>query len=111
MLRRLIRRTLESAGYDVVDASNGDAALKHLQSDALRPDIIVTDGVMPGLRVGELLRLLPSLAPAARVLIISGYTDEAVVRHGILDAGLPFLQKPFSPDALLRKVREVLDLP
>ena len=66
---------------------------------------------MPGPSGRELLEKATVLRPGLKVLFLSGYTEEAIVRHGVLGAGLPFLHKPFTPDALVRKVREVLDAP
>ena len=66
---------------------------------------------MPGMSGRELAQSLESLHPDIRVLYMSGYTDDAIVRHGLLDQEIAFLQKPFTPDALMRKVRGVLDAP
>jgi FixJ family two-component response regulator len=73
--------------------------------------ILVTDVVMPGMGGREVAEALTLERPEIRVLYISGYTDEAIGRHNVLEPGVFFLQKPFSTDALLRKVREVLDSP
>ena len=72
-------------------------------------DLMVVDVVMPEISGPELVRQLAPLRPGTHVLYISGYTDEAIVHHGIPESGAAFLQKPFLPDALARKVREVLD--
>jgi DNA-binding response OmpR family regulator len=72
-------------------------------------DLAVVDVVMPEMSGPDLVRRIRLLVPEMRVLFISGYTDEAIVHHGIPESGVPFLQKPFLPDSLARKVREILD--
>ncbi len=108
-VRRLSCRVLESHGYTVLAAGRGDQAL-HVASRHTGPiQLLVTDVVMPGMSGRELAKRLSSLRPATKVLYLSGYTDDAIVRHGVLEPGVSFLQKPFTPAALARKVREVLD--
>ncbi len=70
--------------------------------------LLVTDAIMPHMGGCELAQHLAGLRPEMKVLFTSGYTDDAIFRHGVLDAGLPFLQKPFSPQALVCKIQEVL---
>src|ERR1019366_5290327 len=71
--------------------------------------LMLTDVIMPGMIGSQLAAHLSAIRPEMRVLYVSGYTDDAIVRHGVLDPGLAFLQKPFSPRTLARKVGEVLD--
>lgn len=108
-VRRLTRMILEMNGYEVLEATNGNEALAIYKKHRGRFDLIVTDVVMPNMSGPELARTLEALSPGIKVLYLSGYTDDAIVRHGLLDQKMAFLQKPFTPDALLRKVREVLD--
>ncbi len=108
-LRRVAERILLRDGYNVLVAGSGSEALT-LAQDSRRPiDIIATDVVMPGLGGRELVRRLLELHLDAKVLFMSGYTDDAVLRHGIPEPGTAFLQKPFSGLALTRKIREILD--
>ncbi|HVH68614.1 MAG TPA: PAS domain S-box protein [Gemmatimonadales bacterium] len=108
-VRTLARRSLEGRGYRVLDASDGPAALALSARHAGRIDLLVTDVVMPGMSGRELAERLAPQRPSMKVLYTSGYTDDTMVRQGVLTAGVAFLQKPFIPDTLARKVREVLD--
>jgi two-component system cell cycle sensor histidine kinase/response regulator CckA len=108
-LRELIREILEQGGYKVVVACDGREALSAgLEFDGAI-DLLITDVVMPELNGRELAEHLTRNCSKVQVLFMSGYTDDAVVRHGVLEEGAYFLQKPFTADALLRKVREILD--
>ena len=108
-LRPLVKGLLERQGYRVLEAANTDEALA-IAIDHVSPiHLLITDVVMPGASGRELARRLAHLRPEIRVLYVSGYTDDAIVHHGMLEPGLSFLQKPFTPSALARKVREVLD--
>ncbi len=119
-VRKLTRRMLEARGYTVLVAASGQEALRigetlrgRRHSDQPRGliDLLVTDVVMPGMSGREVALLLAPPHPKMRVLYLSGYTDESIVHHGVLEPGIAFLQKPFTADALARKVREVLDAP
>src|SRR6266516_1021061 len=105
----LSRRALETQGYVVLAASDATAALRIVERHGGTIHLLVTDGVMLGLSGRELADKLAARRPGIRVLYMSGYPGDAVVEHGSLPAGSAFLQKPFSPDSLARKVRDVLD--
>ena len=109
MVRRLTRDVLAGAGYKVLEAGGADEALQVATSHAGPIDLLVTDVVMPGRNGVELVDRLGTTRPAMRVLYVSGYTDLAIVREGLLERDAAFLQKPFTPEDLLRKVRQVLE--
>jgi two-component system cell cycle sensor histidine kinase/response regulator CckA len=110
-VRTLARLILQKNGYKVLEARHGGEALLICEQHQNAISLLITDVVMPNLSGRQLAdRLLP-LQPEMRVLYLSGYTDDAIVRHGIVNADTPFLPKPFTPDALAQKVREVLDQP
>lgn len=108
-LRKLVSRILNRTGYTVVSASNGEEALRLIDSpEHTGIDLLVSDVVMPGIGGKALAEKLQARLPDLKVLYISGYPDEAVVHHGVLDEGVAYLQKPFSPKAIIQKVQEVL---
>jgi two-component system, cell cycle sensor histidine kinase and response regulator CckA len=107
-MRDLACEVLGSAGYRVLAAPNGEAALE-LASEHERIELLVTDVVMPGMDGRQLSRVLLSRRPRLRVLFASGYTADALSQHGILEDGLTFLPKPFTAEALTTKVRQALD--
>jgi two-component system cell cycle sensor histidine kinase/response regulator CckA len=107
-LRDLTKRLLERQGYTVLLAANADEA-RHQFDEHPSIDLLLTDVVMPGVSGPELVKELVGLRPTLRVVYMSGYTDEAIVHHGVLDPGIAFLHKPFSSETLGRKIREVLD--
>ncbi len=109
MVRSLIRDILESTGYRVLVADDPDSGMKLIGEQQDDIHLLLTDLVLPGMSGRELVDRVSKLKPDMRVLFMSGYSDEAVARHGILEPGLAFLQKPFSRDGLVRKVRDVLD--
>ena len=106
-VRRLVRMVLEGKGYGVLEASGWQAALE-IAGQQKTIHLVITDVVMPGVGGPELASRLEAARPGIRVLFMSGYTDSAVVNHGLLSPVTAFLQKPFTPDGLTRKVREVL---
>jgi CheY-like chemotaxis protein len=108
-VRRFGRLALETQGYTVLEASGGEEALRIAERHAGPIHLLVTDVVMPRMGGRELAETLHARNSGLRVLYVSGYTDDAVVRHGIVEATDAFLQKPFTPLALARKVRSVLD--
>jgi len=108
-VRKLARKVLEDYGYRIIEAENATDALEMYRQHRGTIHLLVTDVVMPGLSGTELARRICDMDPLIKVLYMSGYTDDAIVHHGVLDAEFPFLQKPFTPDALAHKVREVLD--
>ena len=110
-VRRFAWRGLEALGYGVTTAVGSATALEVFDSSHKRFDILVTDVVMPGLDGRELADAARARWPWIRVLYTSGYTDDAVVRRGVLHREVPFLQKPYTATALARKIREVLDGP
>ena len=108
-VRKLIMDVLTGRGYKVLEATRGEEALRICKTHGNEIDLAVVDVVMPEMNGPDLIKQLAPIFPLIRVLYISGYTDEAVVHHGIHASGAAFLQKPFVPDQLARKVREVLD--
>jgi PAS domain S-box-containing protein len=108
-VRRLSRTILEAQGYTVLEAASGDEALEVARSHAGEIHLVATDVIMPGMSGRVLWDRLRVLREDPRVLFISGYTDDAIARHGVLESGIAFLQKPFTPFSLAQKVREVLD--
>jgi PAS domain S-box-containing protein len=110
-VRSLVRNVLQENGYNVLEAGGGEEALRVSEEYRGPIDLLVTDVVMPQMSGPELARCLANSHPQTKVLYISGYTDYAGLQLGGLDTGAGFLQKPFSPEALARKVREVLATP
>jgi PAS domain S-box-containing protein len=107
-VRKLAVRILEKRGYRVLKASKGEEALSLCKKQ--QPiHLMVTDVVMPGMGGRELTNRLKDSHPEMKVLYMSGYTDNAIVHHGVLEKGMNFIQKPFTVDSLTRKVREILD--
>jgi PAS domain S-box-containing protein len=110
-VRELLRKVLARQGYSVLEARHGRDALMVLERHRAPVQLVVTDLVMPEMGGRELADHLRELRPSARVLFISGYTNDEIVRRGLAESEIAFIQKPFSSDDFLRKVREVLDAP
>jgi CheY-like chemotaxis protein len=108
-VRSLAARILRERDYTVLEASNGQEALDVAREYAGVIHLTLTDVIMPGMSCKDLVSQLDAMRPGIKVLYTSGYTDNAIVHHGILDSGVTFLQKPFTVEHLERKVREVLD--
>jgi len=108
-VRKLTQRVLEARGYAVLAAANGAEALEIVDRHATRIHLMITDVVMPGMNGREVAERACARRTDLKVLFVSGYTGEAVLQHRLLEPGVAFLQKPFTPDALARKTREVLD--
>jgi CheY-like chemotaxis protein len=112
IVRKMACKILEKNGYRVLEASNGEEALHIVQKQNGNPiHLVVTDVVMPGMSGRQLVDRLVFLWPQTKALYMSGYTNDAIVHHGVLDPGIAFIQKPFTPDDLILKVRKVLDGP
>jgi PAS domain S-box-containing protein len=110
-VRKVAVRMLRASGYNVLTASNGGEALLTCEQHDGDIALLLTDVVMPQMSGRELAERLRQLRPGMRVLFMSGYTNDAIVRHGVLEAGIRFISKPFSSPELARKVRESLDSP
>ena len=108
-VRLLLVETLEAEGYTVLAASGGEEALRVCELHGGPIHLLLTDVVMPEMSGRQLVERLSEKCAGVRVLYMSGYTDNAIVRHGVLEPGVSFLQKPFTPAAVISKVREVLD--
>jgi PAS domain S-box-containing protein len=109
-VRKLSVTILRERGYRVQESNNAFEALELIRKN-LRFDLVVTDVIMPQMSGKELYDQIKSQLPQTKVLLMSGYTDDALAHHGVLDEAISFLEKPFSPSGLARKVREVLDAP
>ncbi|HYV99351.1 MAG TPA: response regulator, partial [Gemmatimonadaceae bacterium] len=106
-VRTAVRRMLASLGYAVLAPPSSEEALEIMNSTGV--NVLMTDVVMPGMSGRELAEKFMEKHPNGRVLYMSGYTDDAVLRHGVLSSEVAFIQKPFTKDAVARKLRAVID--
>ena len=111
VVQKLAKDILESSGYRVLPVANVNDALLLCERHDGQIDLMLTDVVMPQMGGRQVSERVTLLRPGIKVLYMSGYTDDSIIRHGVLDEGMAFLEKPFTPDAMARKVREVLDSP
>ena len=109
VVRKLVSEVLDNEGYRLLEAANGVAALSICAQYEERIHLLLTDVIMPEMSGRALADRLVPQHPEMKVLFMSGYTDDVIADHGVLDAGTAFIQKPFAPDVLAKKVRDVLD--
>jgi len=108
-IRRLARKSLVIYGYTVLEAKGGQEALKIGRAYEKRIHLLLSDVIMPGISGRELADRLQFIIPELKVIYMSGYADDAISRYGVLDPKVNFIEKPFLPEDLARRVREVLD--
>jgi CheY-like chemotaxis protein len=108
-VRRLATRTLSALGYRVIEAASGREALLHCDRASEDIALLLTDVVMPEMSGKELVELIAARQPTLKVLYMSGYTENAIARRGVIEPGTHMLPKPFTPEQLGRKVRQMLD--
>jgi two-component system, cell cycle sensor histidine kinase and response regulator CckA len=108
-VRDLTSAVLKEQGYKVISAENGMDALQLYDKTADKPNLLLTDVIMPGMSGRQLADKLLVKNPAIKVVYFSGYTEDGIVHHGVLDSEANFIHKPFSHATLIRKIRDVLD--
>ncbi|MFA6240202.1 MAG: response regulator [Candidatus Hydrogenedentales bacterium] len=109
-LRRMTQRILQEAGYTVLSVANGKEALQTLEQNPIAVNLMLTDVVMPGMSGRELAETVLAERPELKVMYMSGYTDDAIVHHGVVEDSMHFISKPFTAENLTRKIRDVLDM-
>ena len=109
LVRNMIIRSLQKQGYKTLEASHGEEAIATINNCDSGIDLIISDLIMPRMGGKELSEYLANNNPNIKTLFMSGYTDNTIVHHGKLDDGISFIQKPFSPSGILKKVRQMLD--
>ncbi len=107
-IRELSAKILTRCGYHVLVAGGGEEALQICEQHDGVIHVLLSDVVMPGMNGPAVAEMLTKMRPGLKVVFMSGYTDDAIVRHGVMERGVPFLQKPFTPERLANKIVEVL---
>jgi len=110
-IREMLQEILQLHGYTVLTAANGQEALRSSERHEGTIQLLLTDVIMPGMSGRELADHVTRKRPSMKVLFMSGYTEDELGQHGLLDPGVTLLRKPFLPEALVEKVREILDTP
>ena len=109
MVRELVCDTLRSSGFSILEAANGKQAIEIYSQNDKKIDMVLTDVIMPEMSGRKMIDTLRKNHPELVALFMSGYTDDAIIKHGVLEPGMAYIQKPFSPKALIQKVKEVLE--
>ncbi|NOX90350.1 MAG: PAS domain S-box protein [Calditrichaeota bacterium] len=109
MVRNLVVTIMKAHGYQVLEARNGFEGLQIFENKTEHINLVITDVVMPGMNGGELYQKILKIRPDIKIIFISGYMENVIAQHGVLDEGVPLLHKPFTPAELLKKIRTVLD--
>jgi two-component system cell cycle sensor histidine kinase/response regulator CckA len=110
-LRALLRQVIGGFGYKILEAEDGEQALRVATQFGGEIPLLLTDVMMPRMRGSVLAKLLLQRRPKMGVLFMSGHSDDIVTADGVLETGVGFLQKPFTPESLIRKMRQLLDAP